>query len=305
LSRFGINIDRQKIVSFAQERGFDVFWQNVFEEIHGNDIMKQALTVSMFSSYTEPVHLLVIGDPGSSKTLAKDIIAKNFKDISLVGGNSTRSGLVCNLTSGALGVLAYSDLKLVLVDEFDKIPKEDIEYCSELLSNGKASVHSARVHKNIESRFIMIAFANPKSKLFGPNPIDDIGLSPILMSRFSLIIKTEDLAKEERMELFKTKFYGISELKEVPELYDQWVKLARLHKPETKVSEDKLKKYLDNTDKIFQKYSNTPLRRDLRMGDYVKRIPMAIARAEFSNVTNKILDKAEKILDESLKLWGS
>ena len=107
------------------------------------------------------------------------------------------------------------------------------------------------------------------------------------------------------MELFKTKFYGTSELKEVPELYDQWVKLARLHKPETKVSEDKLKKYLDNTDKIFQKYSNTPLRRDLRMGDYAKRIPMAIARAEFSDVTNKILDKAEKILDESLKLWGS
>ncbi len=305
LSRFGINIDREKIIAFAQERGFDVFWQNVFEEIHGNEIIKKVLTVSMFSSYTEPVHLLVIGDPGSSKTLAKDIIANNFKDISLIGGNSTRSGLVCNLTTGALGVLAYSDLKLVLVDEFDKIPKADIEYCSELLSNGKASVHSARVHQDIESRFIMIAFANPKSKIFGSTPIDDIGMSPILMSRFGLIVKTENLAKEERVELFKTKFYGKSELKEVPELYDQWVKLARLHEPKTEVSDAKLKKYLDNTDKIFQKFSNTPLRRDLRMGDYVKRIPMAIARAEFSNVTDQILEKAEKILSESLFLWGN
>jgi DNA replicative helicase MCM subunit Mcm2 (Cdc46/Mcm family) len=235
--------------------------------------------------------------------LAKDIISHNFTGLSLVGGNSTRSGLVCNLTTGELGVLAYSDQKLVLVDEFDKIPKEDIEYCSELLSNGKANVHSAKVHADIVSRFIMIAFANPKSKIFSDIPLKDIGLSPILMSRFGLVVKTESLEKDDRMELFKKKFYGETEIKKVPELYDQWVKLARLHEPKIKISDGKIKKYLDNADQFFQKYEKTALRRDLRMGDYVKRIPMAIARAEFSDVTDKTLELAEQILTDSLKDW--
>ncbi|MHA1264787.1 MAG: hypothetical protein ACTSRS_06075 [Candidatus Helarchaeota archaeon] len=303
LSKFGITLSKEKIMKFAKERGFNGFWQNVFEVIRGNDIVKKALTIAMFSSYEEPVHTLVIGDPGSSKTLAKDIIVNNFTGISLVGGNSTRSGLVCNLTSGELGVLAYSHLKLVLVDEFDKIPEADIEYCSELLSNGKCSVHSAKVHEDITSQFIMIAFANPKSKVFSPTPINDIGLSPILMSRFGLIVKTENLKKDDRMELFKKKFLGQAEIKKVPELYDQWVKLARLHNPEIKVSDAAIKKYLEHTDEIFLKYSDTPLRRDLRMGDYVKRIPMAIARAEFSNITLETLKLAEHILSESLSIW--
>ncbi|NVM31408.1 MAG: hypothetical protein HWN65_21395 [Candidatus Helarchaeota archaeon] len=303
--KFGIDLDRQKIMDFAEARGFNGFWNNVFEEIQGNDVVKKSITIAMFSSYDEPIHVLVIGDPGSSKSLAKDIIASGFKNISLIGGNSTRSGLVCNLNTGALGILPYSDKKLVLVDEFDKIPKEDIEYCSELLSNGKCSVHSAKVHKNIESNFIMIAFANPKSKIFGETPINDIGISPVLMSRFGLVIKTENLEKDERMALFKNKFLGKTELKKMPELYDQWVKLARLHQPKMSVSDEKIKKYLEDADKIFQKHSNTPLRRDLRMGDYIKRIPMAIARAEFSNVTDEILEKAEKILMESLKIWDA
>ncbi|NVM52750.1 MAG: hypothetical protein HWN66_03520 [Candidatus Helarchaeota archaeon] len=303
-TQFGIDLDRQKIRDFAKKRGFNGFWQNVFEDIQGNEIAKKAITVAMFSSYDEPVHVLVLGDPGSSKSLAKDIIASGFKDISLIGGNSTRSGLVCNLTSGSLGILAYSDQKLVVVDEFDKIPKDDIEYCSELLSNGKCSVHSAKVHKNIESRFIMIAFANPKNKVFGETPINDIGVSAVLMSRFGLVIRTENLDKDERMALFKNKLLGKTELKKVPEFYDQWVKLARLHQPKMKVSDKKIKKYLEDADNIFQKHSNTPLRRDLRMGDYIKRIPMAIARAEFSDITDKILDIAEEILIDSLKIWN-
>lgn len=304
-AELGIDLDRQKIMDFAKKRGFKGFWQSVFEEIRGNEIAKKVLAIAMFSSYDEPVHVLIMGDPGSSKSLAKDIIAYGFKDISLVGGNSTRSGLVCNLTSGSLGVLAYSDRKLVVVDEFDKIPKDDIEYCSELLSNGKCSVHSARVHKNIESRFIMIAFANPKTKVFGETPINDIGLSPILMSRFALVIKTENLDKDDRMALFKNKMLEKAELKEVPELFDQWVKLARLHEPNMSVSDKRIKEYLAKADKIFEKHSNTPLRRDLRIGDYIKRIPMAIARAEFSDVTDKTLDLAEKILMESLTVWES
>ncbi len=304
LAKVGITLGESEIKKFAEERGFDGFWKNVFEEIKGNEIIKKALAVSMFSDFKEPVHVLIIGDPGSCKTLAKEIIAQNFKDVSAVGANSTRSGLVCSLTTGQLGVLAYSDRKAVLVDEFDKIPESDIEYCYELLSNGRCSVHSARIHQDIESNFIMIAFANPLHGVFKAIPIEEINLPPTLLSRFAFIIRTETLGLDERSELFLRKFYGGSELKKLPDHYNEWIKLARLHIPQLKVSEEKVKNYIKQVnEEIVEKYYGTSLRRDLRMGDYIRRIPISIAKSEFTDVTNDTLENSLEMIKESIETW--
>lgn len=93
-------VSEEQVLDFAKERGFDGFWRNVFDEIKGNEVMKKALTVSMFSTFEEPVHTVVIGEPGSSKTLAKEIIERNFKNVTTVGANTTRAGLVINLATG-------------------------------------------------------------------------------------------------------------------------------------------------------------------------------------------------------------
>ncbi len=299
----GIYLPDKELREFAKKRGFSGFWQNVFQEIHGNDIMKKIIAASMFSTFEEPIHSLIIGEPGSSKTMAKEIINEQFSNITNIGANTTRSGLVCHLGTGDLGAFPYSNKKLVLVDEFDKIPGEDIEYCYELLSNGKCSVHSAKLHQNIESQFIMIAFANPKSKVFGKKALSDVGLSPLLMSRCALIVKVQNISKQERLDLFRKKFYGGAEIKEKHEYYDQWVKLARTYNPEITASEKAVEKYLHDTNEIVEKYYNTTLRRDLRMSDYVRRIPLAIARASFSPVDDKVVSEAGKILKESIETW--
>jgi len=299
----GIYLPEYELKAFAKERGFEGFWQNVFQEIHGNDIMKQVIAASMFSTYQDPVHSLVIGEPGSSKTMAKEIITEQFTDITTIGANTTRSGLVCHLGTGDLGALPHANKKLVLVDEFDKIPEEDIEYCYELLSNGKCSVHSAKLHQNIESEFIMIAFANPKSKVFGKKALADIGLSPLLISRCALVVKVQNIGKEDRLNLFRKKFYGKGELKEKHEYYDQWVKLARRYEPGISASEKQVERYLHAMNEIVETYYNTQLRRDLRMSDYLRRIPLAIARSSFQAVDDKILKKAETLIKESIETW--
>jgi len=299
----GIYLPDGELKEFAKKRGFSGFWQNVFQEIHGNDIMKKIIAASMFSTFEEPVHSLIIGEPGSSKTMAKEIISDQFTGITNIGANTTRSGLVCNLGTGDLGALPHSNRKIVLVDEFDKIPGDDIEYCYELLSNGKCSVHSAKLHQNIESNFIMIAFANPKSKVFGKKALYDVGLSPLLMSRCALIVKVQNISKEERLDLFRKKFYGGAEIKEKHEYYDQWVKLARTYNPEITASEKAVEKYIHDMNEIVEKYYNTTLRRDLRMSDYIRRIPLAIARASFSPVDDNVLLEAGKILKESVETW--
>lgn len=210
---------------------------------------------------------------------------------------------MCHLGTGDLGALPHSHKKLVLVDEFDKIPAEDIEYCYELLSNGKCSVHSAKLHRDIESQFIMIAFANPKSKVFGKKALSDVGLSPLLMSRCALIVKVQNISKEERIDLFKKKFYGGSEIQEKQEYYDQWVKLARTYQPEITASDKAVNQYILDTNDIVEQYYNTSLRRDLRMSDYIRRIPLAIARASFSPVDDAVVKEAGTIIKESIHTW--
>jgi len=299
----GIYLPDEELIEFAKERGFKGFWQNVFQEIHGNDIMKKVIVTSMFSTFREPVHSLIIGEPGSSKTMAKELIGDQFSDITNIGANTTRSGLVCNLGTGDLGALPHSHEKLVLIDEFDKIPGDDIEYCYELLSNGKCSVHSAKLHQNIVSEFIMISFANPRSKVFGKKAISDIGLSPLLVSRCALIVKVQNISKDDRINLFRKKFYGGGEIKEKHDYYDQWMRLSRTYEPEITASDKAVGKYIDDVNEIVEKYYYTSLRRDLRMADYIRRIPLAIARASFAPVDDKVIKEAGEIFRESIETW--
>jgi DNA replicative helicase MCM subunit Mcm2 (Cdc46/Mcm family) len=300
----GIFLPDDEIKKFARQRGFQGFWQNVFHEIKGNDVMKKVITTSMFSTFEEPVHALIIGEPGSSKTMAKEIINERFKNVVSIGANTTRSGLVCHMGTGDLGALPHADNKLVLIDEFDKIPQDDIEYCYELLSNGKCSVHSAKIHQNIQSNFIMIAFANPKSRVFGKHALADIGLSPLLISRCALVVRVQDIAREERLDLFKRKFYGTGELKEKHEYFDQWVKLARTYEPDITASEKTVDHYIEEADNIVERFFATTLRRDLRMGDYIRRIPFSIARSQFSPVDDNTVKEAENLLKESVDTWA-
>ncbi|RLF52219.1 MAG: hypothetical protein DRN19_01375, partial [Thermoplasmata archaeon] len=199
--------------------------------------------------------------------------------------------------------LAYSNNRIVLIDEFDKIPESDIEYCYELLSNGRCSVHSSKIHTEIESHFIMIAFANPREGVFRRKPIEEIPLPPILISRFALIVKTEEISEEDRKALFKEKFYGRSEVRIKSSYYDQWLKVARDFIPEIKASERDVDRYIDKASRIVEIYQSTKLRRDLRMGDYIRRIPLSIARASFKDVDTDVLKESEEIIEESLSSW--
>ncbi|HEX16993.1 MAG TPA: hypothetical protein ENG60_01065, partial [Thermoplasmatales archaeon] len=213
------------------------------------------------------------------------------------------AGLVCNLGTGDLGALPHSNNKIVLVDEFDKIPEADVEYCYELLSNGRCSVHSSRIHTEIESRFIMIAFANPRRGVFRGNPMEEIPLPPLLVSRFALIVRTENIGEDERKALFKEKFYGRSEIRVKPEYYDRWIKVSRNFKPDIVAGEREVDRYIEKASKLVERYQSTNLRRDLRMGDYIRRIPLAIARSSFKNVDADVLRESEDIIEGSIESW--
>ncbi|VUT28084.1 MAG: Minichromosome maintenance protein MCM [Candidatus Syntrophoarchaeum sp. GoM_oil] len=206
-----------------------------------------------------------------------------------------------NYSTGELGSIAYADERIVLADEFDKVPKGDVELIYELMSNGICDVHSGRVHKTIRSNFIMIATMNPRRDVFSSSPIDDIGLSPTLASRFGLIVKTDDLGKPDRLDLFKKKFYTGNVLKKFSLYFDEWVKLSRSHEPDIVASN--VDEYLEKINEIVEVFGASPLRRDNRMGEYARNVAFAIARAEFSDVDESVLDRAWAIIEGSVREW--
>lgn len=299
----GITLNVSEIRDFAQKNGFDGFWKEVFADIKGAESMKEALAAALFSTFDEPVHLAIIGPPASAKTLARDIIAQNFSEVQTIGANVTRAGLVINYATGEKGAIADADNMIVLADEFDKVPARDAEFMYELMSNGTCSVHSGNIHMIIRSKFTLIATMNPEEQVFSDAPLEDIGLSPTLTSRFALVIKAGELEKTERMELLREKFYRGSKLSKFSEYYDQWVKLARLHSPEITASENSVDDFILKIDRIIEDFKNTPLRRDLRMGDYARRIPFSIARSEFRDVDEEVLERAWNIVTRSIQDW--
>lgn len=304
LSDMGVTLPEEKIQSFARQRGLAGFSESVFGEIQGQEVMKQALALGVFSPPRDPVHVLVIGEPASAKTLAREILLQNFSGLTPVGGNATRAGLVCNRSTGELGALGFSDGKTVLVDEFDKIDPVDLGYCLELLSNGRCDVHSAKMHDTIESHFTMLAFANPEGDIFSGDLRADIGMRPTVMSRFALVVKVRSIQGEDLLNLFRRSLERKGELLQLPQYFDQWVKLGRLYEPAWRISFEGREHYLSAMVEIVEKHINTPLRRDIRMRDYLRRVPEAMARAEFSPVEDRHLRDALSLFQASLETWS-
>ena len=81
------------------------------------------------------------------------------------------------------------------------------------------------------------------------------------------------------------------------------MRLSRTFEPKITASDKAVENYIDGVNEIVEKYYYTKLRRDLRMADYIRRIPLAIARASFAPVDNKVIKEAGEIFRESIETW--
>ena len=149
----------------------------------------------------------------------------------------------------------------------------------------------------------MIAFANPVAAVFTREPISEIGLPPSLLSRFALIVKAEELDADRRKALLKKKLLDEALVPEHTRWHLSWLHEAWKYYPKIVASEEEINRYIDRVDNLIGQYVKTPLRRDMRMGDYAKRVPMAMARASFSDVDGKTLDEGVRLIEDCIAAW--
>ena len=158
------------------KKHFDASTSDSFKEIIGHYETKEILNKAVVSK--KPVHILLVGRPGSAKTLFLLEINRLFKSsIFVAGSNTTKAGLT--------NQLFVSRPKFVLVDELEKMSYPDQNSLLHLMENGMVSETKLYKTREMVLHSSVFASANSCTKIIEP-----------LLSRF-LVIKIPDYSFEE------------------------------------------------------------------------------------------------------------
>jgi holliday junction DNA helicase RuvB len=138
-----------------------------FEEIVGHDDIKR-IFIKVINS-KRPVHLLLVGSPGSAKTMFLTQIMRHYKgSYFVVGSNTTKAGLVNQLFE--------SRPKFLLIDELEKMSAADQTSLLHLMETGIISETKINKTRQMELTSWVFATANSCEKIIRP-----------LLSRFAVL----------------------------------------------------------------------------------------------------------------------
>jgi len=138
-----------------------------FEEVVGHDDIKQIFVKAILSK--RPVHLLLVGSPGSAKTMfLTEIMRHNKTSYFVVGSNTTKAGLINQLFERRP--------KLLLIDELEKMSISDQTSLLHLMEIGMISETKINKTRQMELTSWVFATANSCDKIIQP-----------LLSRFAVL----------------------------------------------------------------------------------------------------------------------
>ena len=138
-----------------------------FENIVGNVDTKLILNKAILSR--KPVHVLLVGKPGCAKTMfLTEIMYSIKKSYFTVGSNTTKAGLVNQLFE--------KKPKYLLIDELDKMSRNDQVSLLHLMETGLISETKVKQTRQLELTSWVFATANSYEKIIEP-----------LLSRFAVL----------------------------------------------------------------------------------------------------------------------
>lgn len=187
--------------------------------IYGHDKIKEAICLQFCGGVRKKnkdgvstrgdIHMLLIGDPGAGKSqLLKraSVVAPKSRFVS--GKGATGAGLTASVVKDEFlsgwsleaGTLVLANKGIAMIDELDKMSKEDTSAMHEGLEQQTISVSKANIQATLRCETTVLAAANPKFGRFDPYETiaKQIEIPSTLINRFDMMFTIKDIPDEER-----------------------------------------------------------------------------------------------------------
>jgi replicative DNA helicase Mcm len=212
--------DEKEIKKLAKNKNiYEKLVKSISPSIYGHDKIKEAIVLLLFGGIRKTkkdgtkvrgdLHLLLVGDPGCGKSQMLTFVNNTAPKARYVAGRSASgAGLTASVVKDEFlkgwaleaGAMVLADKGILVLDEMDKISKEDTSALHEAMEQQHISIAKANIQATLRTQTSIFAAANPKMGRFDPfTPMpNQIDMPPALINRFDLIFVMRDLPDREK-----------------------------------------------------------------------------------------------------------
>ena len=257
-------------------------------------------TTDEFGIMRGDTHLLLVGDAGVAKSkLMKSIQAICPRFVYASGKSSTGVGLTAAVQQDSFdgkwvleaGAAVLASGGVLIIDEIDKMSKEDRSSMHEVLEEQTITINKATISATLKTVCSVIAACNPKSGRFDDYSTlsDQIGLPPSLISRFDLVYTIKDVPNSDRDGMIAAHILERKRGKTV-EKYSatnlmKYISIAKQVTP--KLTEEVEKELVDCYVNTRQQSANGNVTITARQLEGMARLSEAFARMRLSDLVSK------------------